>query len=880
MREKQLELEKMYFNETTIEGFLENLDNNRDATILVDMCNLVEAAIKNKHDTVQRKRASFFKLTKELEHKEVAFIGIKALVSSLSMEASLPVTRIATSIGNSLLSKAGRSEDTFSKDKKIVVDSVSAGIMLLDLTLEGLKPLKLFRTELERISKSVTEWKVSATDNWNTLVNDNEELFATVSAKKMPMVCEPDDWKDMIGGGYLSEVGKATNPFVKGKHKHELPEDDRLFASINHMQKTPHRINQRIFGLYKILQASRPDEMGKLFLNNLPKSFNEPCPIDKELDEHIWEKVEGEKVDKKTGKKKKAMVLAFQDEASNEKRKEFFKWVDRKEAYVKKVAGKKSLDRALEATIQITEMVKDEEELYWPLSTDGRSRVYPSAMSGINLQGADFQKAVLEFSVGLPLDHDGDGKGGEYGIIKTLCNHWGNDSGNGVKTDKLTEADARKWINENNDWIIECSVNPLEKRKWMSADKPLQFLAAAFEWAAWKEYFAKNGDYKFVSHLPDPNDASCSGAQILSAMTRDIVGARHTNLCALPDAQDLYMAVAGKVLDNLLSVFKEDPMAQDWLGRVNVLERLQNVLNGQEDDILSSRTQEMIVSRSKEFDTLEELYLNTYLDFDRLEQVRLSFIIRNLVKKPVMVKFYSGTRYGNIQHCSEFIVEKQWENNFRCEGTGQAASYMGNMIFDSINQVITGAGQVMEWFVHVADVLGNCGKPVKWTTPMGFKATMAKYKMENILVHADFMGDARRFTVKLPKMVEDENGVLQKVLDVGKMKSSVAPDIVHSLDSCLVQAVALRCKSEKIDHLLMVHDSLAAHCCYTRRFNRIIREEFIKIFEEDILQKLYEGFQSQLDEDQRNLLLSPKQFGIVYGEYDLNEMLSSVHCFK
>ena len=42
----------------------------------------------------------------------------------------------------------------------------------------------------------------------------------------------------------------------------------------------------------------------------------------------------------------------------------------------------------------------------------------------------------------------------------------------------------------------------------MQADKPLQFLAAAFEWVAWREYYKVNKDYGFISRLPDPNDRS------------------------------------------------------------------------------------------------------------------------------------------------------------------------------------------------------------------------------------------------------------------------------------------------------------------------------------------------------------------------------------
>lgn len=120
-----------------------------------------------------------------------------------------------------------------------------------------------------------------------------------------------------------------------------------------------------------------------------------------------------------------------------------------------------------------------------------------------------------------------------------------------------------------------------------------------------------------------------------------------------------------------------------------------------------------------------------------------------------MVKFYSGTRYGNIEHCNEFIVDNGWEDYFRCDGTGKAAAYMGNLVYDSINQVIKGAGKVMEWFVHVAEVLGGENKPVYWTTPIGFKASIKKFATENLRLNVKFYGDngPNQFKIKIDQDV-------------------------------------------------------------------------------------------------------------------------------
>ncbi len=884
MREQQIALENTNMKQTNMKDFMNGLDANRSSEVLVELSDMVESGIALHHENTQRKRAPFFKLTKDLEFGEVAYIGLKNLIGTMSTTASMAALTIGTNTGEDLLTAIGREEDVFSMDEAIIKDKASAGLALLRIVLASL-PDNFFRVKLERLSKTMQQYTLSSEVGFESLLADNEELFQYFSKKMSPMVCQPDDWEGVTGGGYLTETAKKLTPLIKRNSKHKAPEGNIVFDAVNHLQKTPYRINTRIFEVCKILQGTRPSDMKKVFMVKSGK-FAEVCPIDQEADKYLWEKTEGIKIDAK-GKEKKAMVMIHQDDESVQKRKEFFQWAARKSLHKKRQEAKKSLDRSYNNCMALTTELDKYDEIYWAYSLDRRSRVYPSAMTGINLQGSDYQKANVEFSKGLPLDFDNDGEGGEYAMIKTLCNHWGKDSGNGVKTDKLTKEQAQDWLYGVSEykgaesWILECAKAPLENTIWMKADKPLQFLAAVFEWADWKAYRVVHNDYKFVSHLCDPNDASCSGAQILSAMTRDMVGAMHTNLLDMP-VQDLYMAVASKVSENLFNSINDCELSQDWLGRSNVLEAISEVIKGNGNDILTDESQEQIVKYSNDGLTAEDIYDRIYTTLSQVERDRLSLIIRNLVKKPVMVKFYSGTRYGNIEHCNEFIVEKQWEEYFRCDGTGKAAAFMGNLIYDSINQVIAGAGQVMEWFVHVADVLGGENLPVKWTTPVGFKASMSKHSMKKLRLTVLFHGDSgyNEFTIYVPQLLKTEDGSKVYKLDTGKMKSGIAPDIVHSLDASLIMKVSERCKREGIENLTMIHDSLGSHCCFSGRFNRIIREEFIEIFKEDILQKMYLEFLDQLPETAKCLLKSPEQFGIKYGEYDLMEIMKSQFCFK
>jgi DNA-directed RNA polymerase, mitochondrial len=879
MRDIQLERERMQLDGATNKDILLSMEANKSGGFLDGMISKIlnSEHIKNHHDKAVRKRHAFFKITKELEMEEVAFCGLSILLSSIASAASLTVVDLATRIGDDLLVRSGSPEKVSSSDEATIRLKVSAGVSLLDLTLNAL-PSSWFHVALRRVSKVESVWEVTSTDRFNKIVEENTDVFPLFKREFKPMVCRPDEWEGVTGGGYLSEVAKKIVPLMKRNAQHECP-SQLVLDAINQIQQTPYRVNKRIYDVMVQLRELRPAAMGDVF-REVKGEFSAPCPIDKVADAYIWEKVEGHRINPKTGKTQKAMVLSHNDDISVSKRKAFFEWTNERDLHKKHELGRVGISKTFDDCLQLADELLMYENLYWPITNDSRSRMYPAAMSGINIHGSDFQKAVVEFSEGLPLDHDGDGEGAVYAIMKTLCNHWGKDSGNGVKTDKLTKKAAQEWIQEASEWIIKCARDPFgeDSQQWMSADSPLLFLAAAMEWADWLDYYEKHKDYGFISRLSDPNDASCSGAQILSAMTRDEIGAMHTNLMDL-NVQDLYMAVAAKVTENLLTIFESETLAQDWLGRSGFIEAIRQILLGEGHEILSDETQQLIIDLSEKGVQTDDIFLSIYKDLNEVERSRMSYIIRDLVKKPVMVKFYSGTRYGNIEHVSEFISKHKWADHFRCDSTGKAAVFMGNLIYDSINQVVKGAGQVMEWFIHAADVFGNSGKGIRHVTPAGYPISLKKYKTKEIRLKELFQDNVCKFTIHVLDLLEDENGKLKPQIDVAKFKSSIAPDIVHSFDSSLLMLVSERCKREGINNLWMIHDSLGAHCCYSTRFSRIIRESFVEMFSEDVLQEMYTSFCEQLGDDSY-LLQSPEQFGIKYGKYDLNEILKSEFAFK
>ena len=84
--------------------------------------------------------------------------------------------------------------------------------------------------------------------------------------------------------------------------------------------------------------------------------------------------------------------------------------------------------------------------------------------------------------------------------------------------------------------------DPFGFRWWTEADEPWQFLAFAYEFVA----FCDQG-YGFLSNLPVMVDGSNNGLQHFSAILRDPIGGKATNLTDEDMPQDIYQEVADLV---------------------------------------------------------------------------------------------------------------------------------------------------------------------------------------------------------------------------------------------------------------------------------------------------------------------------------------------
>jgi DNA-directed RNA polymerase len=240
------------------------------------------------------------------------------------------------------------------------------------------------------------------------------------------------------------------------------------------------------------------------------------------------------------------------------------RYIETRHDQSERVQRSKTIRSAL--TLSAMSELEDEEAFYFPWNLDWRGRFYP-ATSLINPQGADLCKGCLEFADGTPLGRDGG-----RALAIHLCNLAGAEKAvievhGEYQYQTLTPDERAAWTHAHSAEIVAIAKDPLANRAWhiaggfglvkikrgkrkgVAVDKPWQFLAACFEWAAYQE----EGD-GFRSRLAGALDGSCSGVQMLAGMTRDRSAGTMVNLVPAPRGDDYYGRMARALEERLVAV--------------------------------------------------------------------------------------------------------------------------------------------------------------------------------------------------------------------------------------------------------------------------------------------------------------------------------------
>lgn len=487
--------------------------------------------------------------------------------------------------------------------------------------------------------KGKTTAKLDTTDEFDKWAQEFDKERGFMFPMLLPLKIPPCDWnlEGGNGGGYYTARMVNALPFIKTKGKDHKRWVKNFVAvehrkAVNKLQATAWCINAPVL---RVQQQIYKLGLGTGIPSNEPVR---PLPFPAHL----------ENVDKTT--------------LTEDQKAEIEDWKMLAKVAYGREKQRKGQVLAFMQVQKLAEELADWPEFYFAYSADFRGRIY-CATAGLSPQGADTARGLLCFRSGVVLGASG---------IRWLAIHGANTYG----IDKVSYEDRIQWVQDHTDMIKEIVADPLNTTKyWGSADKPYQFLAFCFEW----EKCDYGNNEKAESCIPVGLDGSCNGLQHFSAMLRDSVGAKATNLSAVDKPQDIYGEVA-KVVTNKLKVM-DDARAQIWL-RVGVS--------------------------------------------------------RSCAKRPVMTLPYGATQNSARLYVLDYVRENWAKFNLDESHQWEFANFLTPILWESIGEVVVAARVAMDWLRK-----NTGKEYAKWLTPIGFPVYQYYKDMPKTDVATQLLGNLR-----------------------------------------------------------------------------------------------------------------------------------------
>lgn len=459
------------------------------------------------------------------------------------------------------------------------------------------------------LTVQATEWA----EEW---LRKSHEHSSVLFPLYMPMVVPPRPWSGPFEGGYLTKplqyalVKKAKQSVLNELKRWKMP---KVYAAINALQKTEWSINTAVLNVVLDMWETGGGKAG------LPPRENVPLP----------EKDFPYEVDAKDPRLKAWRAAAAKVYEENYRL--------------------RSQRRQVFAQLGLAQRMAGFEKFYFPHALDWRGRAYPVS-SHLTPQSNDLGKSLLRFTNGCPL-----GDNGAYWLAVHGANCYG--------VDKTSFEERVQWVQEHEEDILATTLDPFHTQGFWTGDEvgdPWQFLAFCLEWSGlvmWVRSGREAAEY--VSHLPVGLDGSCNGLQHFSAMLRDEIGGKATNLVPAEKPSDIYAAVAAaaqRLIDEKAA--GGDEVAQKWVGKIT----------------------------------------------------------RKITKRNTMTVPYGVTQIGmKDQLRAEFMKLGQKVPDAECR-------FLAEVNHTAIGQVVVAAREAMGWLRGVAKVSSKTGKAIRWVTPSGMLA--------------------------------------------------------------------------------------------------------------------------------------------------------------
>jgi DNA-directed RNA polymerase len=399
---------------------------------------------------------------------------------------------------------------------------------------------------------------------------------------------------------------------------------------------------------------------------------------------------------------------------------------------------------------------------------------------------------------------------------------------------------------------------------WSKADKPFQFLAACHEYANYMDCRVAGEEY--MCGLPCSLDGTNSGVQHYAAASLNEDDGALVNLLPSDTPQDVYAAVAAVTNARLKEI--ADPTTEE--------PNLREIKDKKTGNLLRTVAQ-VRASRI----TLAKLWLDYGVD-------------RSTVKRNTMTYGYSSDAWGFGDQLIDDIMKKLSDKVIKKEldaSTGkpfvhpfgddlwlqtQAARFLATINYASVKQVIRSAADGMSFFQKISGALAHEGKHLRFDTPIGFPMCQ-RYTHWDVKKIKIFLFDREAGINKRTQATYRTKSAKSKV-DKKKSKSSVAPNVIHSMDSSHLLKTVLDAKRQGVTNFFLIHDAFGTTPAESEVMYESVRHTFADMYSDYCLySEFWKQAKRQLSHEgieKLDIEVPPK------GNLDLNKVIESEYCFS
>jgi DNA-directed RNA polymerase len=279
-------------------------------------------------------------------------------------------------------------------------------------------------------------------------------------------------------------------------------------------------------------------------------------------------------------------------------------------------------------------------------------------------------------------------------------------------------------------------------------------------------------------------DASCSGIQHISAITRDMVLANKVNITSFYD-KDIKE--------------KNNSKAEDFY--IYAKELIQKELENQE-----------------------------------LVNLRLIKLNRELIKRTVMTIPYNISLTGVGEQLLEHFTVR-WEgkkrfieidpkyhiNNEHLFLNNKEFGRLTSVIYNTLTKKIKSLKLLSDYLDEILKIILKLKLPVIWNTPSGLKVNLSTMQFEEIRTKSKLLETSKLITISLPK----------NKLDTQKIRRSFMPNLIHSLDASNIHLLIPKIKGLEESYEMpfySIHDCFATTANNMNKLDYIVKATFIDIY--------------------------------------------------